>query len=146
SEDTALVDNGTVAQIGPGGEQRDATAGTLTIGPTVAGSTVQLLPGGRLDITNPLLIGANGTLLFSGGNLSGGGNVIHNDGTVAFETPSTPGDEQLIHSIDGSGRLIVDLESINTLKIFSTNTYSGGTILIAGTLQADSTTALSPNS
>jgi outer membrane autotransporter protein len=105
-----------------------------------------LLPGGTLDIINPLIIGADGTLLFSGGNLSGGGNVIHNDGTVAFETPSTPGNEQLIHSIDGSGRLIVDLEGTSTLKIFSTNTYGGGTILIAGTLQADSTTALSPSS
>jgi outer membrane autotransporter protein len=145
-EQNALVDNGTVAQIGLQVERRRATAGTLTIGATVPGSTVQLLPGGTLDIINPLIIGADGTLLFSGGNLSGGGNVIHNDGTVAFETPSTPGNEQLIHSIDGSGRLIVDLEGTSTLKIFSTNTYGGGTILIAGTLQADSTTALSPSS
>ena len=144
--ETALVDNGTVAQIGPQVEGGFATAGTLTIGATVPGSTVQLLPGGRLEITNPLIIGAEGTLLFSGGSLVGGGNVIHNDGTVAFETPSTPGNEQLVHSIDGSGRLIVDLEGTSTLRIFSTNTYSGETILNSGTLEAESTTALSPNS
>jgi outer membrane autotransporter protein len=146
SEQTALVDNGTVAQIGPQVEGGRATAGTLTIGSTVAGSTVQLLPGGRLDIINPLIIGADGTLLFSGGSLVGGGNVIHNDGTVAFETPSTPGIEQLVHSIDGSGRLIVDLEGTSTLRIFSTNTYSGETILNSGTLETESATALSPNS
>ena len=144
--ETALVDNGTVAQIGPQVEGGFATAGTLTIGATVPGSTVQLLPGGSLEITNPLIIGAEGTLLFSGGSLVGGGNVIHNDGTVAFETPSTPGNEQLVHSIDGSGRLIVDLEGTSTLRIFSTNTYSGETILNSGTLEAESTTALSPNS
>jgi outer membrane autotransporter protein len=144
--ETALVDNGTVAQIGPQVERGFATAGTLTIGATVPGSTVQLLPGGRLEITNPLIIGAEGTLLFSGGSLVGGGNVIHNDGTVAFETPSTPGNEQLVHGIDGSGRLIVDLEGTSTLRIFSTNTYSGETILNSGTLEAESTTALSPNS
>jgi outer membrane autotransporter protein len=146
SEDSALVDNGTIAQIGPQDERSAATAGTLTIGATVPGSTVQLLPGGRLDVTNPLIIGADGMLLFSGGALFGGGNLIHNDGTVAFETPSTPGDEQLVHNIDGSGRLIIDLEGTSTLRIFSTNTYSGATLLIGGRLQAGSATALSPNS
>src|SRR5882762_970891 len=100
SRETALVDNGTTVKIPvPPPETSFATAANLTIGTTTAGSTVQLT-GGRLTVTNPLIIGADGTLLFSGGSLFGGGNVIHNDGTVAYETPSTPGDEQLIHSID----------------------------------------------
>jgi outer membrane autotransporter protein len=146
ARENAFVDNGTIAQIGPGVEGEHATAATLTIGATTPGSTVQLLPSGELDIINPLIIGAEGTLLFSDGDLSGGGNIIHNDGTVAFETPSTPGDERLVHNIDGAGKLIVDLEGTSILRIFSTNTYSGETLLIGGTLQAESTTALSPNS
>jgi outer membrane autotransporter protein len=137
-EETATVDNGTIVQIASG----TATANTLTIGGTAAGSTVQLLAGGVLILNNPLTIGNGGTLLFNGGTLEGAAGIIHDNGTVEFLGSINNG---LGHNIDGSGQLIVDLTG-STLFVSSTNTYSGGTVILAGTLQADSTGALSPSS
>ena len=44
----------------------------------------------------------------------------------------------------GSGTVIIDITG--TLSMSSSNSYSGPTTLFAGTLQAGSTTAFSPNS
>ena len=145
---TALVDNGTTAQIGalPSGIT-SATAATLTIGATVAGSTVQMLPGGTLTVgngTGTVVIGPGGTLRFSGGGSSGGTiftSVFQDNGTMLF-------DGSLAHSvsavINGSGNLT--MAGTGTLTLSSNNTYSGATTISAGTVVADSSTALSPNS
>jgi autotransporter-associated beta strand protein len=140
---TALVNNGTTAQIAqiPEGSA-EAEANTLTVGSTVAGSTVQLVDAGRLTLTNPLIIGTGGTFRFSGGTLvAANGTPLHNNGTILFDTAV---DHLLVHNVDGSGQLIMDITG--TLSVLSNNTYSGRTMLIAGTLEADSATALSPNS
>ena len=138
---TAVVNNGAIAQIG-GEETPVALASTLTIGATIPGSTVQLLPGGLLDLTNPLIIGPNGTLRFSGGDLAGAGGVIQNNGTIVFDAP---GNQVFVHNINGSGALIVNVTGGGILTVYSNNTYSGATTLIAGTFQAASATAFSPN-
>jgi fibronectin-binding autotransporter adhesin len=136
--ETALVDNGTTAQVTGG----NAVANTLTVGSTVAGSTVQLVDAGTLTLTNPLIIGPGGTFRFSGGTLVGAnGTPLHNNGTILFDTTAN---HVLVHNVDGSGQLIMDITG--TLSVLSNNTYSGQTMLIAGTLEADSATALSPNS
>jgi len=151
----AVVDNGATAQIKaatvvPGTAQiaaapAVAVASTLTIGATVPGSTVQLLTGFTLTLTNPLIIGTDGTFRFSGGLLTGAGGAIQNNGTIVFDAPG-PGNQTLVHDITGSGSVIVDITGGGILTVSSNNTYSGATTLIAGTFQAASATAFSPNS
>jgi autotransporter-associated beta strand protein len=145
-----LVDNGSIAQIPApitGGTAQiaaaptGAVAFTLTIGTTVPGSTVQLL--GTLTLGNPLIIGTNGTFRFSGGTLFGAGGVIQNNGTIVFDAQG--GNQTLVHDITGSGTVTVNIGG-GILAVSSNNTYSGATTVFAGTLQARSTTAFSPNS
>ena len=128
------VDNGTTAQVADG----TAVANTLTIGRTTAGSTVQLLAGGVLDITTSIAVGKGGTLRFSGGSFETT-LPFQNSGTIVFDTVPA---YFLGNDIVGSGQLIVNLSE--SLSIFSTNTYSGGTIIGSGTVIAESATALSP--
>ncbi len=137
--DNAVVNNGTTVEISA--SEVDAFAFTLTIGATVPGSTVQLAD---LDLdliigSGVLNIGPQGTFRFSGGELLAGN--IQNDGTVAFDTDIN---HILVDDVTGSGQLI--MEGTGILTISSNNTYSGATIVSAGTLQAGSATALSPNS
>jgi len=82
---SALVDNGGIAQIPAlitGGAAAipalpaGAVASTLTVGATIPGSTVQLLPGGVLVLTNPLIIGTEGTFRFSGGTLADAAGAV----------------------------------------------------------------------
>ena len=147
---SALVDNGSLAQIPApitGGTAQiaaaptGAVASTLTIGTTVPGSTVQLL--GTLTLGNPLIIGTNGTFRFSGGTLFGAGGAIQNNGTIVFDAQG--GNQTLVHDITGSGTVTVNIGG-GILTVSSNNTYSGATTVFAGTLQARSTTAFSPNS
>jgi autotransporter-associated beta strand protein len=128
------VDNGTTAQVADG----TAEANTLTIGRTTAASTVQLLAGGDLDITTSIVIGKGGTLRFSGGSFDTP-LPFQNSGTIVFDTVPA---YFLGNDIVGSGQLVVNLSE--SLSIFSTNTYSGRTIMNSGTVIAESTTALSP--
>ena len=94
---------------------------------------------------NPLIIGTNGTFRFSGGILFGAGGAIQNNGTIVFDSP-VPANQTLVHNITGSGSVIVDITGGGILVVSSNNTYSGATTLIAGTFQAASATAFSPNS
>jgi outer membrane autotransporter protein len=140
SSDFAVVNNGTTAQIAGAG----AVAGTLYIGesipgdsiagiPAVAGSTVRLLPGGDLTVTNPVVIGTEGTLRFSGGgNLGGTLHVaeIEDDGNILFDGPSA---HSFTFVVTGTGTLT--MSGSGTLTIASANTYTGGTIINAGTVQ-----------
>jgi autotransporter-associated beta strand protein len=140
STDSAVVNNGTTAQIAAAG----AVANFLDIGepvtgptgapiPAVAGSTVQLLPGGDLTVSNPVVIGPEGTLRFSGGGSSGGTihvGEIEDNGNILFDGP-------LAHSftfvVTGTGTLTMAGTGILTIE--SANTYTGGTIISAGTVQ-----------
>ncbi|MBV8176224.1 MAG: autotransporter-associated beta strand repeat-containing protein, partial [Verrucomicrobia bacterium] len=140
SSDTAVVNNGTTAQIAATG----AVANTLDIGvpvndptgapiPAVAGSTVQLLPGGDLAIGNTVVIGPEGTLRFSGGGSSGGlihVNQIQDDGNILFDGPFA---HSFTFVVTGTGTLT--MAGTGTLTIESANTYTGGTIISAGTVQ-----------
>ena len=128
----AVVVNGTTAQV----DEQGAVANTLTIG---SSSTVQVLSGGLLTLGNPMIIEAGGTFRFSGGNVAT--SAYQDNGTIVFEGP---GDQTLGHNVTGIGRLVLNITG--TLTVSSNNTYSGATILTAGTLQAASVTALSPNS
>ena len=134
----AFVENGTTAQVDAVG----ATAATLTID---GGSTVQIMPGGSLQLTNPLMIGRQGRYLYTGGTVGGNFSWIDN-GIV--EEDATAG---LAANISGTGRFIMDIPTVNgvngTLFVSSIrNTYSGTTTLTSGTFQVDSAGALSPNS
>jgi autotransporter-associated beta strand protein len=131
----ALVGNGNTARVDAPG----AVAATLTIGPT-AGSTVQIMPNGELTVgiggTGNVIIELGGTLRFSGGSGVGGvvvANSFQNRGIIAFDGSF---DHSLNDPVTGSGQLI--MEGTGTLTINSNNTYSGGTIISAGTLQLGS--------
>src|ERR1700751_2805579 len=135
----AIINNGTTVQIGPGPDGEQAFANSLTIGETTAGSTLQMLAGGVLNVSNPVIIGTGGTILFSGGTIFAPSFV--DNGAIIFQVPE---DEFLSSPVSGTGKLVMDI--VGTLFITSDNTYTGPTILTSGTLQAGSTGALSPNS
>src|SRR5271166_1301972 len=141
NSDIVAVNNGTTAQIGEAG----ALAGSLYIGqtltgsPAVVGSTVQLLPGGDLTVSNPVVIGTEGTLDFSGGHVTTPGIV--DNGNVLFDTAinnfvSVP--------ISGTGKFTIT--GSGTVQVSGVSTYSGATTISAGVLQAGSVTGFSPNS
>jgi autotransporter-associated beta strand protein len=134
---SVLVDNGTTAQVGPG----EAVAGSLTIGTTVTGSTLQML-GGELTVTNSVLIGPGGTLRFSGGGLGIVNTLqLQNNGIILFDGPAP---EFLGGDVFGSGKLIINMTG--DFIVTGNETYSGETLLMSGTFEANSATALSPNS
>jgi autotransporter-associated beta strand protein len=135
----AAVDNGTTAQVGVSAISANAAA--LTVGATTGGSTVQVLPGATLTLGS-VTVGAQGTLRFSGGFIAvpafqnNGLMLIDGSATQTFNVPIT-----------GSGRLLMADTTTLTLGLNgSNNTYSGGTLISAGTLLAGSTTGLSRNS
>ena len=96
-------------------------------------------------MSNTVVIGTGGTLRLSGGVGSGGLSAvpIQNNGNILF-------DGSLDHTlpapanVSGSGK--VTMAGTGTLNVSSTNTYSGETLISAGTLRAGSATGLSPNS
>jgi autotransporter-associated beta strand protein len=109
STQTAFVTNGTISQIAATG----AVATTLTIG--TPGSTVQLLPGGSLSVTN-VLIDPGGTLRFSGGVNTGGtlsAVGIQNNGAILFDGSS---DHVMNIPVTGSGNYIMAGTGILTVN------------------------------
>jgi autotransporter-associated beta strand protein len=151
STDVAVVNNGTTAQIAaPNAVAQSLLIGDAILGnPSVAGSTVELLPGGVLTLSASsaaLAIGPEGTLILNGGlvTLTGGPTSAVNNGVVMFTAP-VPGNAPVTLGFTGTGNVIFDLTGTITISA-PNNTYSGATILTAGTLQAGSTGALSPNS
>jgi autotransporter-associated beta strand protein len=132
--------NGGTLQIAATGEAVDS----LSIGTTAAGSTLQLLPGGSLTVTNPVIIGTGGTLRFSGGGTSGGtlvASVIQDNGNIVFDGPLS---HSLVAAVSGSGNLT--MAGTGTLNLSGNLAYSGSTTISSGIVQAGSTTGLSPNS
>jgi autotransporter-associated beta strand protein len=135
ADQNALINNGTTAQFADG----MTVINNLAVGTSAAGSTLQMLSG-TLTV-NSLFIGTGGTIRFSDGTIDIVTAPIENDGTILFD--GSP-DEGSGVDIVGSGKLIMNLTG--TLFVSANNSYSGETLLMAGTLQANSTTALSPNS
>jgi autotransporter-associated beta strand protein len=133
SDTNAIVVNGGTADIGLG----QAFAANLRID---SNSTIDI-SAGSLTVSNPVLVGTEGRLLFSGGTLTatGANPRIQDNGIVEF---SGTGNQNLSHTLTGIGGLTVDLDG--TLFVFSSNNYGGRTLIVAGKLQAKSVTALSP--
>lgn len=110
--------------------------GTLTIGADSALGTAPgsftannlTLSGGTLNSTSNTSLNVNRgiTLLPAGGTLA----------PTSGSTMTVPG------AVTGSGALTVTGSSNGTLQLQSANTYTGGTNLTAGTLQAGNATAL----
>jgi autotransporter-associated beta strand protein len=132
-----LIDNGSTAQVADG----TGNANGLTVGGSVAGSTLQFLPGGTLNSFGPIVIGVGGTLRFSGGFLSVTAPQIVDNGTILFD--GSP-DEGSGVEVVGTGSLVMDISG--TLSVSAKTTYSGATTLLSGTLKADGASVLSPNS
>jgi autotransporter-associated beta strand protein len=133
---TAIIDNATTVQVADG----VGYANNLLIGQTAAGSTLDMLLGGILHVTNQVVVGTGGIILFDGGTLYT--PAIEDNGKIEFlgafnQVSGVP--------VSGSGELIMDLTGTHLL-VSSNNTYSGQTILMGGTMVAETTTALSPNS
>jgi autotransporter-associated beta strand protein len=129
SSDNVVVDNGTTAQIPTPPEGTTfAAAATLTIGATTAGSKVQLIGGNLGSDTSPvnIIIGAQGTLEFSGGFAFGG---IQDNGTMIFDTVP----DQVLNGASGSGLIIINGIA---LTLNGENTFNGVTTISAnGSLQ-----------
>jgi fibronectin-binding autotransporter adhesin len=120
----ATVNNGGTAQIPvPPEGTPTATVATLTIGASVAGSTVQLI-GGDLN-ANSVIIGPQGTFEFSGGLLRTSVSFQDNGGIVLFNTVAS----QHLSGLSGSGQLII--RGI-ALTLNGDNTFSGETIISTG--------------
>jgi autotransporter-associated beta strand protein len=129
SNQDAVVNNGTTAQIPvPPLGTPPATAATLTIGTTMAGSTVQLAGGdlGSQSAPVSVIIGPQGTLEFSGGFLTGS---IQDNGTILFDTVPN----QVLSGASGSG--LITINGI-ALTLNGNNTFNGTTTISGnGSLQ-----------
>ena len=144
-----IADGGTAG--GTGGALIKVGTGTLTLaGPnTYSGGTS--INGGILAVSNDSNLGT-GALSFSGGTLealvAGGGitssktiTLNAGGGTFLADAGTT---STLSGAINGVGAFTKD--GGGTLILTGNSTYFGATTISAGTLQAGSTTALSPNS
>jgi autotransporter-associated beta strand protein len=139
--EAAVIDNGTTAQVTET-DEGTATADTLTVGATTAGSTVQFLPGGILEVTNSVVIGPGGTLRFSGGELGIiNTRQLENNGVILFDGPAP---EFLGGDVSGTGKLIINMAG--ALEVSGNETYSGETLIMSGIFEAESATALSRSS
>jgi autotransporter-associated beta strand protein len=135
---TINTDNGVTATIGSviaeGGGAHSLTkvgGGTLILtgANTYSGGTV--ISGGTLQLGNG---GATGSIT---------GNILDN-GILAINRSDILGTLTLAGVISGSGAL--QQIGPGTTKLTAANTYTGTTTVTAGTLQAGSNAALSPNS
>jgi outer membrane autotransporter protein len=129
SQQNAVVDNGTTAQIPvPPEDTPFAMVATLTIGATKAASTVRLT-GGNLGSQNApvsVIIDSKGTFEFSGGFEFGN---IKDNGTILFDTVAS----QTLNGVSGSGRIMINGIA---LTLDGENTFDGETIVSSdGSLQ-----------
>ncbi len=118
------------------------TAGTLRMGNAAAlGAGSVTLGGGTLDI--------NGLTTNDIGSLSGSGTITNNGGSAAvLQVEQTAAGVFSGMLQDGSNTLALTLDtgSSNTLTLGGANTYSGGTMIAAGTLQMGNVAALGTGS
>jgi fibronectin-binding autotransporter adhesin len=135
------VNNGTVELGGT-----NAYLGATTI---VGGATLRALSTGALSPMSAFLV--TGTVDLNGfsnriGSLAGTGAVT-NDGSVGAVLTAGDGSPSIIFSgvlEDGTHSLGLTKVGTGTLVLSGANTYSGGTTVSVGTLQAGSMTGFSP--
>jgi fibronectin-binding autotransporter adhesin len=155
---TITADGGVTATIaapivGTGGLNK-AGLGLLTLSGenTYSGGTT--VSGGVLSVAaDTNLGGSSGVLTLNGGELVAGNGfsssrtvaLTANGGTLAA---ATAGEAIFSGNLTGAGSLTIgDAVNTGTVALAATNTYLGSTIIVSGaTLQALSTTALSPAS
>jgi outer membrane autotransporter protein len=134
-----VVDNGTLAFN---------RSDSVTFGGVISGAgNVSQVGTGTLILTGANIYTGGtsisaGTLQLGNGGTAGSitGNVVDN-GTLAFNRSDSATFDGVI---SGAGN--VSQVGTGTLILTGANTYTGGTSISAGTLQAGSATALSPNS
>ncbi len=118
---------------------------TINVGTLAAGSETAFSPNSAFTVNTILnLNGFNNTI----GSLSGTGTVLNNGAGAAALTVGNDNANTIFDGIleDGASPLGLIKSGSGTLSLTGNNTYSGATTVSAGRLQADSATALSPNS
>lgn len=141
----AQPDNGTYAGLisGTGGVEK-TQAGTLVLAPTAAGGNTYsggtTLTGGTVAVAADNALGANtGGLTFNGGTLQLLKNFnLANSRAVTINAPGGTIDTQgfastLTQGMTGSGSF--SKAGTGSLTLAGSNTYTGGTMILAGTLR-----------
>ncbi|WP_395730694.1 autotransporter-associated beta strand repeat-containing protein [Prosthecobacter sp.] len=127
-----LVSNGTaqVLTLGAGGIVVGASSGTITIGD----GNLSLALGASGSFTNN-----SSGLLSMTGSISNGGNLLTLSNTSS-------GGMMLSGGISGTGGLTVNSSGAGLVTLSGSNSYTGDTSILAGTLKAGSAYALSSGS
>jgi uncharacterized protein with beta-barrel porin domain len=146
---SSTFDVSQIGTLGSGAQYLDFSAfqktgsSTWTLTGTTTATTNWAINGGTLSISSDSNLGAvGGTLSFDGGtlqttaSLTSNRPVTLNAGGGAF-TPSGGTTLTLAGAIDGTGGLTMN--GPGTLVLTGINTYTGGTVVSAGTLQGNST-------
>lgn len=135
-----------------GGRVLFTNAGTTTIKTVTTGRDLFVNNSGRLNIVN----GASGVLNFvtgagfwvqrasgTGSLTSSSGSLIINSGGAASGTLTTSDQRININIVDFDGvtPLAVTKNNVNSLVLNQANTYTGGTTINAGRIDADNTAA-----
>ena len=115
--------------INAGGSQHIFSSGTAS------GTTVN--NGGKLTLENENAILQGTTLINTGGILDAESGVVTNNGVLEFNENASRSEDAFLQ---GSGSLVKS--GSGTLTLSRNNTYTGGTNINGGTLDANSLTAL----
>jgi autotransporter-associated beta strand protein len=135
----AISGDGSLTKAGPGtlvlaGVSTYTGSTTISAGTLQAGSATGLSPNSEFTVNSILdLHGFTNTI----GSLSGTGTILNNGAAAAalavgVDNASTSFDGVLE---DGTSALTLSKSGTGTLTLTGTNTYTGGTIINAGTLQ-----------
>ncbi len=148
----AIVDSGTLVLAKTSGANVHAIGGA---GFTLAGGVVQLggtggqqIYSNSVDITvNSGTFDFNGTSAMMGGLTGTGGTILNNGGgastiTFGFNNDSPTYSGTITDHSTGTGTMAVVKAGTGTETLSGNNSYSGGTTIDSGTIQAGSSTAL----
>ena len=138
-----IVPTGTTFQIGMG---QSGSFGSLYSGPTIiqSGATVQIEAGSFvLSSNSAFTVNAGGVLDLAGttqsiGSLAGAGTVISSTGGGAVLQTNGNNDSTTFSGVLQGG-VALQKYGTGTLTLLGANTYSGGTTVVAGTLQGNTT-------
>lgn len=110
-------------------------ASTIQTGTVTLGSDTALSPGSTLIIGNAGTLDLNGRVIAIDG-LAGTGALTNNGlSDVILTTGSSGGSGTFGGTInDGTGKIALTKTGVGTVTLTATNSYSGGTVIIGGTL------------